>query len=204
MNPLTENKILSNHLYALCQALDLRAMSLRFMSLMREEIKSSLLSTGIVDEKVTEKFFRHARHQYIATVDQDSGDRFEHIVQGFLADWILTAVDLHETNGKATEERNAARVPHLVRDEGLSLSHSLRDRFRENREAYFKDGSAEHLLGSTKSIYNFVRKTLGVRMLKGLDKDVECSDVQLSRIYRSFDSGEIIKPLLEALGSPQR
>jgi hypothetical protein len=126
-------------------------------------------------------------------VDQDSEVRFDQIVNSLLADWMFarSKVNVSDTiNGSVTT---------VIQECGVKLAMSLRSLFRENREAYMKDGSAESLLGGTKHLYNFVRKTLDVQMLKGMDKDEECADVRLTRIYESFDSGAIIEPLIASL-----
>ena len=66
--------------------------------------------------------------------------------------------------------------------------------------AYIESGSATALLRNTVHIYMFVCETLGVPMLMGLAKyDVEGIDVEVSRIYYSFETGAIAGVLLAAV-----
>lgn len=78
-----------------------------------------------------------------------------------------------------------------------TLASSLADAWVVNREAYFRDGTAESLLGcGTQKLYRWVRHDLGLRMRCGIDIDHDSTDVHASRIYEGIVSGEVNEILL--------
>jgi hypothetical protein len=135
---------------------------------MKEEIKDSLLETGLNDEELVDKLYRIARYQYMLTTDQDSENRFDQVVKPLLADWVL-AVSKSDTS-----KRDLTSAVTAIHKQADILSAALRSHFRENRESYITNGSAEHLLGETRHLYNFVRKDLNVQILKAMDYDAVC------------------------------
>jgi hypothetical protein len=80
-----------------------------------------------------------------------------------------------------------------------NLAETLGELYRTTRLEYFESGSADDLMGRTKVVYLFIRKTLKVPMHKGDHKDPEGWDAKFSRVYRAFESGAIVPVFLEAL-----
>jgi len=190
--------IFANHLYSLCQAVDLRAMIAQFFVHLEAKITTSLASAihpplpPDVLARLSNQIFGQARVSFAKTAQLDSTPRFVELVRPLVAD-VLAFLDARASDTSHTFHGAQWRA---------ELAEALAVSFRETRLAYFESGSAAALLGNTVHVYKFVRETLRVPMRKGLASyDVEGVDEHISRIYYSFESGAIADALLAAMGS---
>ncbi|KAJ4483808.1 L-Aspartase-like protein [Lentinula aciculospora] len=158
--------LMSSYLYAICQALDLRALQREFLvglgSICHEEFSASFASVlPLSESSVVEQ---HVRKAAIATFEKNS------------------TLDLHERMHKVAASCSTVLVDFLTCSSNLEAASSLvqipefRRRFSERlallmvelREAYLfgKRGPApaSPYLSKTKPVYEFVRLTLGIRM----------------------------------------
>jgi phenylalanine ammonia-lyase len=220
----------SNHLWALCQAIDLRAMIAKFQARMEVEMRRSLEpffkdeEEGDEDEHVREtelatlskKLFNQARVAFNQTAHMDSSSRFTEVLRPLIAD---LDVFLSMRRNKRQRRRHGHGHGHehghehesgyvqpsmgtfSIAQWHINLATKLGVVYRETRREYYESNGAgtEDLLGKTRAVYIFVRRTLDVSMRKGGDSDREGYDSQLSRIYRSFETGAIVGAFLEAL-----
>ncbi|KZS93695.1 phenylalanine ammonia-lyase [Sistotremastrum niveocremeum HHB9708] len=189
--------IYANHIWALCQAVDLRVMTDIFFAQMKIDISTSFQSTfpdepeALVSE-LSRTVFNQARVSFGNTTHLDSKDRFATLVRSLLAH--VTAF---------LEDKPAPRIHFDIYIWQRNLSKTLLESFRTARLDSYEHGTAAPLLGSTASLYNFVRKTLKIPSRKGSTFDDEEIDAQVSRVYASFDSGDIVPVLLDVLASAQ-
>lgn len=167
-------------------------MSLLFFDHLKDLIRIHNNKSGLDDENLVMQLYRKARREYTLTIDQDSSNRFEQVVKPLAADWISAL-------SKEKTEASGAELVALVKQLSDELAIELRKKFNEVRESYFVNGSAEGLLGGTRHLYNFVRKDLGIRMLRGTGKDLESIGERLSRLYESFESGDIVESVLVSI-----
>ncbi|KZS93674.1 phenylalanine ammonia-lyase [Sistotremastrum niveocremeum HHB9708] len=189
--------IYANHIWALCQAVDLRVLTELFFAQMKIDIATSFRSSfpdepeALVSE-LTRTVFNQARVSFGNTTHLDSKDRFTTLVRSLLAE--VTAF---------LEDKPAPRIHFDIYIWQRNLAKTLLESFRVTRSDFYEHGTAAPLLGSTVSLYHFVRKTLQIPFRKGSTFDDEEIDAQVSRIYASFDSGDIVPVLLDVLASAQ-
>ena len=147
--------------------------------------------------RLSSQLFGQARVSFAKTAHLDSTPRFVEAVRPLVAD-VLGFLDSSCTHPDATASTASHTFPGAKWH--TELAETLAASFRETRLAYLESGSAAALLGNTVHVYKFVRETLGVPMLTGLAKyDVEGIDAHVSRIYSSFQSGEIADAFLAAM-----
>jgi len=158
-----------------------------FFGRMQEEIKSSLANSGLtpsVHEDLTKLVYDQARVKFNETSHMDSTTRFTEVLRPIVTDVLEF---LSKEGGSHSFDALAWKT---------SLAPKLGEIYREVRAEYYANGSADALMGNTVHVYRYIRQELGIPMRKGGDIDTEGVDAQLSRIYRAFERGGIIEPLL--------
>ncbi|KAF2005161.1 phenylalanine ammonia-lyase [Amniculicola lignicola CBS 123094] len=157
-------------LYGNCQALDLRAMMLRFTAAWESRVHASIHRkfAGLlfdVIESAKANIWKYMLDELLTTTTMDIKDRFTRIANGAKGAIIaelehlknnpssMSSKDLLDLLGEWADENS---------DEGLQL-------FDEVRNEYFKAGDATDLLGkASKRLYHHVRRDLGVPMHRGV------------------------------------
>jgi phenylalanine ammonia-lyase len=161
--------LVSSYLYALCQALDLRAMQSEFLSGLRkinsEEMESSFASFLQVDEKakLISKVFRVMHDTHDSTSTMDSQARMQKIAASsttVLLDYITgPAFENFEAQGSALSGIPSFRSRVATRA-NILLDTLRRDYLSGERGP----APASKYLSRTRPVYEFVRKELGIRM----------------------------------------
>ncbi|KAJ5164250.1 Phenylalanine ammonia-lyase [Penicillium coprophilum] len=170
----------ATYLYVLCQALDLRAMHLEFVSQARKE----------VDHANAELFQPSGAG---AQISQSQ----EIIWKELMGHWEKNSTsDLHKRS-QVTATDSLGVVLDLLGDQVVgkelrqwksNVANVLKTKYEENRKLFFVSKSAApYLCNSSKKLYGFVRQTLGVAMHRGLVD------------HPTYDSGE--KIVKESIGS---
>ncbi|KAF5360014.1 hypothetical protein D9758_007598 [Tetrapyrgos nigripes] len=181
----------SNLIWALCQALDLRAMISIFFKRLESEIKASFVNIGLSESAhaaLTKHIYDQARVRFGETSQMDSSTRFTELLRPLVTD----VLDFLAKEGEGVSSTKFDALEWRT-----TLASQLGKIYREVRSQYYENGSAEGMMGNTVHLYRYVRKDLGVPIRKGGDIDTEGVDVQLSRIYRAFERGGIIEPVLK-------
>jgi phenylalanine ammonia-lyase len=158
---LTFLQLIATHILTACQALDIREMNARFLAQLEELFSSSLgsvLSVPDVASWVTIKssLFKTIRVQFGLTTSLESSTRF----QTMLTPLISEIYALVHTSGVAKLVPGDETVTAWVG----KLAEQARELFTRERLAYFTEGGSAYdsLSNSSKVIYGFVRKDLGV------------------------------------------
>ncbi|TFY60761.1 hypothetical protein EVJ58_g4944 [Rhodofomes roseus] len=180
--------ILANLLLSLCQALDLRAMYSAFFvklgDILRDKL-SSAISPPLPSPEVDwlcEILIKQAKVNFGQTSWLDTNDRFYTMCKPLLA-------DVHTFLAERALSHMHSFDGHTFH---TTLASSLAADWNLNRETYFKDGSAEELLGhGTGKLYRWVRRDLGLRMRRGIDIDRGAIDLDVSKIYEGIVNGDV-------------
>ncbi|KAI9806588.1 MAG: hypothetical protein M1825_006045 [Sarcosagium campestre] len=158
------------YLYALCQAVDLRAMHANWADRVSQEIPS-IVSQSFSGDKLSsaactslaECVYEHTMRDMVVTTTMDSEPRMLHIAQGtrqYVASFAAAS-----TAGKSISI-SSSDVDRFV----FRLADRLTVTFHENRAAFFDNPDARPLLGAgSLALYTFVRQTLGVPFHRGLE-----------------------------------
>jgi phenylalanine ammonia-lyase len=173
--------LMATHIYALCQAADLRAMQTEFRKELFEIIAAETLSRfSFVSESPEFKasLLLTLRNRAVVllneTVDQDSGPRFHKVFTS------LTAT----LSGKLAEVNGDVKL-NEVEQWRVALTEAAGEKFVAMREAYEPgpDSLARQILGKTKTLYSFVRGELDVKMHSGDPlKDVTKIGTEISKV----------------------
>lgn len=166
--------LISSYLYALCQALDLRALQSEFLegmaAIAREELDSAFgpVLKGDDGVKTTRKVLKAMREVFDETSTMDVESRMEKVVASSstilvdflssgastkLADPITTAPASMITSIPTFRSKVASRCAHLLQ--------SLRSSYLSGEKG---PAPASPFLGRTKGVYEFVRVGLGIEM----------------------------------------
>jgi len=185
--------LMSSHIYALCQAADLRAMEAifrkQFFPLIRSEIAAHFPGIDFDDE-----FIRVLTNRLIlllnGTTDQDSVTRFQRVLSD-LTSTLLTLLDAFpvDISTRAITAWNLALAKHAQRI------------FVETREAYGAESqSAAGLLGRTSALYTYVRGELGVKLHWGTpSKDHTAIGTEIGKIFHAWKTPKMAQVLLSIL-----
>ncbi|MCJ1397390.1 hypothetical protein MMC11_000583 [Xylographa trunciseda] len=216
------SQLAAAHLFALCQALDLRAMQFAFLEAMRpviqestSEILSEILSDGEDLKVFHASIWKHFSMQLDITTTLDSTQRFSTIFKA-LQPIVLDFASSPSSNIVFTVKKWSSRC-----------STQAQEIFLRNREGYLNQPDASGILGTAaRRLYKFVRDDLKVpflstAMLRDPDAGtIPCSDnapIQLeltdgqqlrpnmttgsliTTIYNSIRDGSLYLPALECL-----
>jgi phenylalanine ammonia-lyase len=190
------------HILSLCQALDLRAMRLLFLNSVHTEF-NTLVSTLEINLNLQPKepsfsatLWAHLQKGLDQTVTMESEERFVHIAKSMrvtIIDHLTTPLD-----PLALEEMES-----LV----TKVTFLLQEGWYSSIDVYLDHGDASPILGTaSESIYEYVRKTLGIpflhtaRILTPIPDKAASNEVKeaptvggyTSILYRAIRRGELV------------
>ncbi|KAH9918660.1 L-Aspartase-like protein [Fomitopsis serialis] len=189
--------ILSNLLLSVCQASDLRAMYAAFFVKLGDNLHDTLSATITPPlpppemDRLCAILADQVKASFGETSWLDTKDRFHTMCKPLLADVHTFLVaqalsDMYSFNGHAFH---------------TTLAASLAAAWISNRDTYFRDGSAEELLGhGTQKLYRWVRRGLGLSMRRGIDIDRGTIDLDVSKIYEGIVNGDVNDVLVDVFG----
>ena len=203
--------ICATYLYALCQALDIRAMDRGYLSAIGpavNKITANIFGDILGDAGILGKLQSKLRGQvlkhYGLTTSIGTNDRFNNIAET-VQSTLTTSLYTHASLPTHFDALSAINV---WTDQ---LSATLRDLFLQHRQVYFATPDATPYLGAASSrMYNFVRKDLHVPFHKGLDdrptKDNGLKTIgsNISIIHEAMRSGRLYEPILTYLEASQK
>jgi phenylalanine ammonia-lyase len=209
----------SAYLFALCQALDLRAMHISYLQSLQPALESitndiwgHILPPAQLDT-VNGRLWKHMVQALAATVTKDSTTRFVEIAKSTLPVLIECCSDLLRASPcfLYTVQRWT--------DEVAVICYEI---FITNKLQYFANPDASpHLGAASKRMYKFVREELQVPFHRGLqdypisnnakaggtfpstDKRVANVGTWISTIYEALRDGKLMLPVLQCLEEAQ-
>ena len=190
------SQLAASHLFALCQALDLRCIQSIFFGLVEVKImtKSLALHSRKIDKpgpsKLHQELWSKFQTEFTRTATQDSGERFHNIFKSCFH-IITSATDL-DNDGLSFSDLN--KWAQTLGDEAAGLYKGLLDDYKYQPSAFSYLGSAAYRM------YTFVRHELGVPFHGGKGGfstvDVDYSDVtvgeMISKICAAIKDGRVI------------
>ena len=192
------------HLLVVCQALDLRAFDVTFISALRLPFRKLNLDTWqehTASEDLYKKLWSSLQAGMYKSVGQDPIPRFTSIASSLQ---LVVLSDLKADSGLETLS--------ALREWTELLTRLLQETYFSTRSAYLAGGSASNLLGDgTRPMYLFVRKTLGIPLIHeallhgqiGNQEDgvVDHSTIgdYITVIHQSIRQGLLNLPVMEAL-----
>ena len=202
--------ICATYLYALCQALDIRAMDRGYLGAIGpavNKITANIFGDILGDASILEKLQSKLREQVLKhfglTTSIDTSDRFNNIAQT-VQSTLTTSLYTH-----ANLPTHFDALPAIKRWTD-QLSATLHDLFLLHRQSYFATPDATPYLGAASSrMYNFVRKDLHVPFHKGLedrptkDNGLKTIGSNISIIHEAMRSGRLYEPILTYLEASQ-
>lgn len=164
------SNIAGTYLYVLCQALDLRAMDILFLEAMEpkmREVTTNHFGGAIQDHAVLETLhstlLAQTKKHLTQTTNLDSSTRFKTVASAVQPS--LTSF-LYNDSITISESFNALRA---IKSWTTDFSLTLSTTFTNNRNTYFRNGTATPYLGNaSRKMYTYVREELGVPFHKGL------------------------------------
>ena len=198
----------ATYLYTLCQALDLRAMQLRFQALIPsnvQNITNEIFGAAFLNDpkylaKLNTLLCKTILKQLTITTSMDSSDRF-HTIALAAQSTLTTFLTAHQS----LLSSNYFVLPALE-SWTSTTSSTLHDLFNSNRQTYLASPDASWCLGSaSKCMYGYVRKDLGIPMHRGLvdhptkENGKKTIGGNISMIYESMRSGKIYEEVVECL-----
>ncbi|RDL36930.1 uncharacterized protein BP5553_04363 [Venustampulla echinocandica] len=193
------SKLAAAHLFALCQALDLRAMHIKFLEMVEPIFRTntvSLFGEFIISPSGKDGAEETGANTCVAlwahlvklldqTTTMDSTERFDSIANA-LQPTLLTNMSLSSVV--------AVDVLALVRSWTSTTSDLLSETFYACRDTYTKQPDATPVLGvASKCMYVFVRGTLGVPFLRA--EQIRSPDPERA-VFRE-ENGEVANGTLE-------
>ena len=199
----------ASYLYALCQALDLRALNLLFTESAKREIHELTYETfeyALVNEKDKEHLqvetVKQILKQLPMTTHMDSGERFQHVadsVQGSIISF-LYGLDKGSLDHRVD-------ILDLIREWNVRCADRLRDLFLHTRTDYFDHPDATpYLCQASTKMYTHVRHVLHVPLHKGLADHPDKTNgsktlgTYNSIIYEALRDGSLYKVVMSCLG----
>ncbi|KAI9038227.1 aromatic amino acid ammonia-lyase [Aspergillus affinis] len=195
------------HLYILCQALDLRALTVDFLETAKEEAKQAFdeAFTNPKDLKMDfEEAWMSIENSWLETSQQDLVPRCEEVTSRSVS-YILNA----ELSAEGTPDPFVWNSAKAWKTKLSSLIYRIYD---NTRKKLFKKPLTPDFLGDTsKAMYLFVREELGIPFHQGvtdhpiLPKCAECSDDKktigscVTRVYEAIRDDELIDVLKNVL-----
>lgn len=209
----------SAYLYALCQAVDLRAMNKMFLEKLRPAVEELTANTfaRVLEEEILVKLQQSIWSAIYTGLEnsttKDSSDRFVFVAR--LAQPALIQVLSNSRQSSPNSTSVSEDTPDLFAlvtswtSQLASLSQSI---FISNRESYMAYPDATPYLGAaSKRMYRFVREELHVPFHRGLadhptvnggvDKERKLKNTgsQISVIYEALRDERLIVPVMECL-----
>lgn len=196
----------ASHLYAVCQALDLRVLQVSYLqalglSLYNVNCKvfGHLLSHADFDE-LHGRIWDHIQVTWLQSTTKDSEDRYAHLIDsalGIIAKYFITLPKI--ASSSAFEA--LATWKNLAFDCLAETYTTMRSRFFQSQN------TAEYLGHATRKLYLYVRRSLGVPFHQGLRDHPHPNDNQtkltigswISVIYEALRDGRLHEPVMESL-----
>ena len=205
------SKLASAYLLALCQALDLRAMHLRFLEQLYPQFEDLLngvfpwmkaAKTETEWENFSQSLWKRLMKEFDRLTTSDSQDRFAQAVkscQPFIFD--------------AAPEADPSELVSSIRAFNTCCPPLFYETYLKNRDFYFEHGDARPLLGSaSKRMYTFVRDYLGVPFITTKDlqtpsfgmsdkpaKEIPTIGSLITKIYTAIRNGQMYVPAMACL-----
>ena len=203
--------ICATYLYALCQALDIRAMDTGYLSAIGPAVNKitannfgNILGDAGHLEKLQSKLREQVLKHFSLTTSMSTHDRFTTIAET-VHSTLTTSLYTH-----ANLPPHFDALPAIKRWTD-QLSTTLRDLFLQHRQTYFATPDATPYLGAASSrMYNFVRKDLLVPFHKGLEdrptreNGLKTIGSNISVVYEAMRSGRLYEPVLTFLEASQQ
>lgn len=197
--------MVSAYLYALCQALDLRALHLEFVGQAHQSIRSVTeeLCGPKIAQFIDSSLWQELMSYWSRNTARDLGQRAQ-VSTTACTGTLLTLLSDHGSSSArpAYNEMDTATKTLKWRN---AVADILKTRFAETRASFFRaQTTPQYLCHSSKRLYTFVRETLGIPMHRGIvdhathdsgdginpaDKPLMGSYV--SRIYVALRAGEM-------------
>ncbi|OQE32338.1 hypothetical protein PENSTE_c001G03569 [Penicillium steckii] len=192
------------HLYVLCQALDIRALTKDFLRTVEPEISSSyhaLVSKQTHDRSLPcDELWAAITEFWLKTSSLDLDDRCEKIA----ADCVGTAFNLSaDLPDSARQEFHT-----LLLEWRIQLPEILSRNFKKTRSEFIEHQTTSTYLGATTgAMYGFVRQKLGVPLHQGLEdhpssaaglpetKDRKTIGSYITQIYAALRNGEFVQAI---------
>ncbi|PWY89455.1 putative phenylalanine ammonia-lyase [Aspergillus sclerotioniger CBS 115572] len=192
------------HLYVLCQALDLRALSLDFFATAKTETSDMYCKIFITDEELDSSQFENVWFQiestWLSTAQLDLSDRCEKVAAQSVA-YLMN----ERFMGPTTPSPQFCSSIKRWRER---LSCLLCDLYNHTRAGFTKSPSTPSYLGEvTRSTYEFVRHKLAVPFHRGVSdhptiignsatgESKKTIGFHVTRIYVAVENGDLMKPI---------
>ncbi len=199
--------ICATYLYALCQALDIRAMDRGYLSAIGpavNAITANIFETALGDKtaliKLQSKLLEQITKQFDATTHLDTKDRFLQIAETVQS---TLTTSLYTSHGPPKHFDSLSAIKHWTN----RTSSTLHDLFLQHRQAYFAAPDATPYLGAASSrMYGYVRRELQVPFHKGLadhpnkENGLKTVGSNISIIYQSMRGGRLYDAVVMCLG----
>ncbi len=207
----------SAYLYALCQALDLRAMNARFMSRLLPEIieQSTVMLDAFLPGHQINAFHNSIwatlKASLAATTGKDSSDRFKTVAISVSHLLVEPLRKMRETEPDALRQSGTEGADlSIIKSWTQMIETTSKSIFVDNREKYLANPDATEFLGvASKKMYKFVRNDLGVPMNRGLadypmygggkKREKFITGTQISRIYKALREERATSVIMECL-----
>ncbi|PYI08490.1 putative phenylalanine ammonia-lyase [Aspergillus sclerotiicarbonarius CBS 121057] len=196
------------HLYVLCQALDLRALSLDFFAAAKAEVRDLYGKIFLTDQELDVSHFENVWLQiastWMNTAQLDLTNRCEKVAaQSF-------AYLMNEAMERTIPSSSLCSSAKLWKER---LSCVLCDLYNHTRDGFAENHSTPSYLGAvTRSTYEFVRHNLAVPFHRGVSdhptiaggsgtsESKKTIGSHVTRIYVAVKNGDIMKPIKPILG----
>ena len=200
--------ICATYLYALCQALDIRAMDRGYLGAIGpplNEITANIFGTALRDasalDQLQSELLAQVLRQFDLTTSLDVSNRFSGIAEAAQST-LTTSLYTHDSLPKHFDALSA------IKRWTDQTSATLHDLYLLHRKAYFTAPDATPCLGSASSrMYNYVRKDLQVPFHKGLtdrptkENELKTIGSNISIIYEAMRSGRLYDAVVMCLGA---
>jgi len=197
--------LISSYIYTLCQALDLRAMQHEFNSgletIVSEEFgtffKSAMLEVGAT--QIEKAVITQMKDSFEATSTMDAVERMKKVANSCSTQLLQFFVNSSFSDPAilATSLGSIPQFQACVAQRLTTLLHNLR---REYLRGGRGPAPASPYLNKTRPVYEFVRKTLGIRMhgsenyhyfANGLGEEDETVGQNVSLIHEAIRDGKM-------------
>ena len=183
------------YLLTLCQALDLRALHIRFLAALEPDLRRitfELFEPLLRDVDVLHHtLWLRFKKTHVATIAVDSSQRFVQIMQT-LQQVITTHAILNSKDG-------AGLIPAIDQWTASCASLCL-GVFRSTTNAYVAEPDASEILGSaSKRMYKFVRSNLSIPFQTASCADSKPLGALLSKINSAIQNGILYVPVMDCL-----
>lgn len=195
------SQLAAAHLFALCQALDLRAMQISFLDAFEpvfradtDRLLANLLDVEIDRARLFSQLWLQFQKMWEQTSSLDPGPRFASIFRS------LTPTVLDFTTPSSTSNTSS------LREWTKNCSQTALKIFVSNRDAYSADPDARPYLGmASRRMYDIVRNQLAVPFVRTDELEGELSIGSLiTKVYSSIRNGSLYGPVMECLMEVER